>query len=156
MSWRTAYSGSNNLHFNFPPIMEDGRTFSSWVPGSAINDQLRAQHNIDSNWEYRQFLMHNSTNVMETNLEQCFNQSGYSNLYGQSVSNSPFLYATVADKSQPYGYEDSDLKNIYLSRNDLQSRMISPVVTQDQILMRQMSASMRPTAALSMQSETQN
>jgi hypothetical protein len=136
--------------------MEDGRTFSSWVPGSAINDQLRAQHNIDSNWEYRQFLMHNSTNVMETNLEQCFNQSGYSNLYGQSVSNSPFLYATVADKSQPYGYEDSDLKNIYLSRNDLQSRMISPVVTQDQILMRQMSASMRPTAALSMQSETQN
>lgn len=156
MSWRTAYSGSNNLHFNFPPIMNDGRTYSSWIPGSAVNDQLRAQHNIDSNWEYRQFLMHNSTNVMETNLEQCFNQSGYSNLYGQSVSNSPFLYATVADKSQPYGYEDSDLKNIYLSRNDLQSRMISPVVTQDQILMRQMSASMRPTAALSMQSETQN
>lgn len=153
MSWRTAYSGSNNLHFNFPPIMNDGRTYSTWIPGSAINDQLRAQHNIDSNWEYRQFLMHNSTNVMETNLEQCFNQSGYSNLYGQSVSNSPFLYATVADKSQPYGYEDSDLKNIYLSRNDLQSRMISPVVTQDQILMRQMSANMRPTAALSMQPE---
>lgn len=133
--------------------MNDGRTYSTWIPGSAINDQLRAQHNIDSNWEYRQFLMHNSTNVMETNLEQCFNQSGYSNLYGQSVSNSPFLYATVADKSQPYGYEDSDLKNIYLSRNDLQSRMISPVVTQDQILMRQMSANMRPTAALSMQPE---
>ena len=111
MSWRTAYSGSNNLHFNFPPIMEDGRTFSSWVPGSAINDQLRAQHNIESNWDYRQFLMHNSTNVMDSNLQQCFNQSGYSNLYGQNVSNSPFLYATVADKSQPYGYEDSDLKN---------------------------------------------
>lgn len=145
MSWRTAYSGSNNLHFNFPPIMEDGRTFSSWVPGSAINDQLRAQNNIESNWDYRQFLMHNSTNVMDANLQQCFNQSGYSNLYGQNVSNSPFLYATVADKSQPYGYEDSDLKNIYLSRNDLQSRMIAPVVTQDQLLMRQMSANMRPT-----------
>ena len=145
MSWRTAYSGSNNLHFNFQPIMEDGRTFSSWVPGSAINDQLRAQNNIESNWDYRQFLMHNSTNVMDANLQQCFNQSGYSNLYGQNVSNSPFLYATVADKSQPYGYEDSDLKNIYLSRNDLQSRMIAPIVTQDQLLMRQMSANMRPT-----------
>ena len=150
MSWRTAYSGSNNLHFNFPPIMEDGRTFSSWVPGSAINDQLRAQHNIESNWDYRQFLMHNSTNVMDSNLQQCFNQSGYSNLYGQNVSNSPFLYATVADKSQPYGYEDSDLKNIYLSRNDLQSRMIAPVVTQDQLLMRQMSANMRPTTTTTM------
>lgn len=154
MSWRTAYSGSNNLHFNFPPIMEDGRTFSTWIPGSAINDQLRAQHNIESNWDYRQFLMHNSTNVMDSNLQQCFNQSGYSNLYGQNVSNSPFLYSTVADKSQPYGYEDSDLKNIYLSRNDLQSRMVAPAVTQDQILMRQMSANMRPTTT--MRSTTQN
>ena len=156
MSWRTAYSGSNNLHFNFPPIMEDGRTFSSWVPGSAINDQLRAQHNIESNWDYRQFLMHNSTNVMDSNLQQCFNQSGYSNLYGQNVSNSPFLYATVADKSQPYGYEDSDLKNIYLSRNDLQSRMIAPVVTQDQLLMRQMSANMRPTTTNALMPSMQN
>lgn len=146
MSWRTAYSGSNNLHFNFPPIMDDGRTFSSWVPGSAVNDQLRKEQNIESNWDYRQFLMHNSTNVMDANLQQCFNQSGYSNLYGQNVSNSPFLYATVADKSQPYGYEESDLKNIYLSRNDLQSRMIAPIVTQDQLLMRQMSANMHPTS----------
>jgi hypothetical protein len=146
MSWGTAYSGSNNLHFNFPPIMDDGRTYTTWVPGAAVNDQLRKGNNIDTNWEYRQFLMHNSTNIMDTNLQQCFNQSGYSNLYGQSVTNAPFLYSTVADKSQPYGYEDSDLKNIYLSRHDLQSRMIAPIVTQDQLIMRQMSSNMRPTA----------
>jgi len=145
MSWGTAYSGSNNLHFNFPPIMDDGRTYTSWVPGSAINDQLRSQNNIDSNWSYRQFLMHNSTNIMDGNLQQCFSQSGYSNLYGQTVSNSPFLYSTVADKSRPYGYENSDLKNIYLSRNDLQSRMVAPIITQDQFIMRQMSTNMRPT-----------
>jgi hypothetical protein len=147
MSWGTAYSGSNNLHFNFPPIMEDGRTYSTWVPGSAINDQLRAQNNIETNWDYRQFLMHNSTNVMDGNLQQCFAQSGYSNLYGQPVSNSPFLYANVADKSQPYGYEESDLKNLYLSRNDLQSRMVAPIVTQDQMLMRQMTSSMIPKSS---------
>ena len=144
MSWGTAYSGSNNLHFNFPPIMDDGRTYTSWIPGSAINDQLRSQNNIDSNWTYRQFLMHNSINIMDGNMQQCFSQSGYSNLYGQTVSNSPFLYATVADKSQPYGYENSDLKNLYLSRNDLQSRMVAPIVTQDQFIMRQMSTNMRP------------
>jgi hypothetical protein len=144
MSWGTAYSGSNNLHFNFPPIMDDGRTYTSWVPGSAINDQLRSQNNIDSNWTYRQFLMHNSTQIMDGNLQQCFAQSGYSNLYGQTVSNSPFLYSTVADKSQPYGYEGSDLKNLYLSRNDLQSRMVAPIVSQDQFIMRQMSADIRP------------
>jgi len=138
MSWGTAYSGSNNIHFNFPPIMEDGRTFSSWVPGASLNDQLKATHNIQTNWDYRQFLMHNSDNIMDGNLQQAFYQTGYTSVQSQPVSNSPFLYASVADKNQPYGYEESDLKNIYLSREALQSRMISPVITQDQMLMQKM------------------
>ena len=25
MSWGTCYSGSNNIHFNFPAIMDDSR-----------------------------------------------------------------------------------------------------------------------------------
>ena len=33
MSWGTCFSGSNNIHFDFPPIMSDGRNFSSWQPG---------------------------------------------------------------------------------------------------------------------------
>jgi len=138
MSWGTAYSGSNNIHFNFPPIMEDGRTFSSWVPGASLNDQLKATNNIQTNWDYRQFLMHNSDNIMDGNLQQAFYQTGYTSVQSQPVSNSPFLYASVADKNQPYGYEESDLKNIYLSREALQSRMISPVITQDQMLMQKM------------------
>jgi hypothetical protein len=138
MSWGTAYSGSNNLHFNFPPIMEDGRTFSSWVPGSSINDQLKATHNIQTNWDYRQFLTHNSGNIVDGNLQQAFYQSGYVNVQAQPVSNSPFLFSSVADKNQPHGYEDSDLKNIYMSREALQSRMVTPVITQDQMLMQRM------------------
>jgi hypothetical protein len=144
MSWGTAYSGSNNIHFNFPPIMEDGRTFSSWVPGSAINDQLKATHNIQSNWDYRQFLMHNSDNIIEGNMQQAFYQTGYVSIQNQPVTNSPFLYASVADKNQPYGYEDSDLKNIYMTRETLQSRMVSPVITQDQMLMQQVTQPRQP------------
>ena len=30
MRWRTAYSGSNNLHFNFPPIMDN--TSAVFIP----------------------------------------------------------------------------------------------------------------------------
>ena len=118
--------------------MEDGRTFSSWVPGSSINDQLKATHNIQSNWDYRQFLTHNSSNIVDGNLQQAFYQSGYVNIQSQPVTNSPFLFSSVADKNQPYGYEDSDLKNIYMSREALQSRMVTPVITQDQMLMQQM------------------
>jgi hypothetical protein len=34
----------------------------------------------------------------------------------------------------PFGYETSDLKNAYLSRNQLQCRMVTPILTQAQYL----------------------
>ena len=52
----------------------------------------------------------------------------------QPTPNTPFLYSSCMEKSQPYGYENSDLKNIYLSRQQLQCRMVAPVLTQDQYL----------------------
>ena len=32
MSWGTCYGASNNIHFDFPPLMSDGRNFATWVP----------------------------------------------------------------------------------------------------------------------------
>ncbi len=46
----------------------------------------------------------------------------------------PFLFSSCTDNSQPYGYETSDLKNLYLSQQSLESRMVTPVITQDQLL----------------------
>ena len=45
-------------------------------------------------------------------------------------SNVPFLYKSTFDTSSPgFGYQSSDLKNPYLSRQQLQARMISPSIT---------------------------
>ena len=40
MSWATCYSGSNNINFNFPPIMTDGRNYSSWQPSALVNKKM--------------------------------------------------------------------------------------------------------------------
>ena len=48
MSWGTCYSGSNNIHFDSPPLMSDGRNFASWQPGAKLNQQLRNENNIKS------------------------------------------------------------------------------------------------------------
>ena len=56
MSWAQCYSGSNNIHFNFPPIMSDGRNFASWQPEAVINTRIQKQENIQSSWDYRQYL----------------------------------------------------------------------------------------------------
>jgi hypothetical protein len=42
----------------------------------------------------------------------------------------------VLDRSQPFGYENSDLKNYYLTRQQLQARMVAPVITQNELLVR--------------------
>ena len=48
MSWGTCYSGSNNIHFDFPPIMADGRNYATWQPGAAINATIRKEEGIKS------------------------------------------------------------------------------------------------------------
>jgi hypothetical protein len=40
----------------------------------------------------------------------------------QSVSGAPYLYADTADNTRPLGYSDSDLKAVYLTREELDAR----------------------------------
>ena len=30
---------SNNIHFDFPPIMDDGRNYATYVPACEINEK---------------------------------------------------------------------------------------------------------------------
>ena len=41
MSWATCYSGSNNIHFNIPPSMSDGRLFTNFNPSYDANEKFR-------------------------------------------------------------------------------------------------------------------
>ena len=138
MSWGTCYSGSNNIHFDFPPIMNDGRNYASWQPGSKISDDIRKDAGITTNWQYRKYMVENADSIIRDNQQEACDQcSSCPARYGnqqESTSNTPYLYKSSEDKSQPYGYETSDLKNIYLSKYDLQSRMYTPVLTQDQLI----------------------
>ena len=59
MSWATCYSGSNNIHFNIPPSMSDGRLFSSYEAACKANNQLKKNLGITNNYQYRQYLIHN-------------------------------------------------------------------------------------------------
>ena len=137
MSWGTCYSGSNNIHFDFPPIMSDGRNFASWQPGAVISEKIRNEANIKTNWNYRKYLTENADQIIKYNqLSACDECCACPAKYGddQPVSNGPFLYKSCSDASRPYGYEGSDLKNMYLSSFELQSRMVTPVYSQAQLL----------------------
>ena len=74
--WGTCYGASNNIHFDFPPIMQDGRNYSSWQPEAVVNDNIRKQENIKSNWEYRKFLTNNALQIMKYNNQEACNDLG--------------------------------------------------------------------------------
>jgi hypothetical protein len=137
MSWGTCYSGSNNIHFDFPPIMADGRNFATWQPGNVISEKIREEANIKTNWNYRKYLIANADQIIKHNqLSACDDCCSCPAKYGdgQPISNSPFLYKSCSDDTKPFGYENSDLKNMYLSSFELQARMVTPVFTQAQLL----------------------
>ena len=137
MTWGTCYSGSNNIHFDFPPIMSDGRNFATWQPGAIVNEEIKVRENIKTNWQYRQYLTNNADSIIKYNqlaaCDQCCScPAKYGD--GKEISNSPFLYKSCTESTQPYGYENSDLKNLYLDEYQLQCRLITPVITQEQLL----------------------
>ena len=137
MSWATCFSGSNNIHFNFPPIMQDGRTYSSYQPEAVVNQRIQEVNNINSNWKYRQFLTQNADQIMQFNTTEACYTLGLNPHYATNAtpsSNVPFLYKSTFDTSSPgFGYPTSDLKNPYLSRQQLEARMISPSITMNAV-----------------------
>jgi hypothetical protein len=132
MSWKTCYNSSNNIHFNFPPIMNDSRVWSSWSPDAVINQRIQEKEGITNNWNYRQYLQQNGLQIMNyNNTEACYElgldphvQSGKT-----PSSNVPYTFRSVFDTSEPgFGYCKSNLKNPYLTREQLNARIIAPSI----------------------------
>ena len=124
MSWGTCYSGSNNIHFNFPPLMDDSRLFSNYY-SSALNDVVfQNNKNIKNNSDYRKYLQVNADTIISNNqYVSCIECGAKAYNSEPLVSNqTPYIFDSILSRDQPYGYETSDLKNVYLSRQQLDAQ----------------------------------
>jgi len=106
----------NNIHFDFPANMEDGRVYSNWQPTAVLNEQIRQREGIKTNSEYRSYLQKNATYIMEFDKIEACRQSGCP----YSYTKSPVIHK-------------SDLKENYLSRQQLQQTMY-PFLKQSDLL----------------------
>ena len=132
MNWTSQFTGSNNTYFTMPPIMNDGRNYSSWQPESVINDKIQADSGITSNWKYRQYLQKNANHIMKYNTMESFYASGNNPsaiLNTTPSSNVPHLFNSIHDTSSPaFGLNNSDLKQDYMTRQQLNAKMVSPTI----------------------------
>ena len=121
MSWATCYlnEGCNNIHFDKPPLVSDGRFYTSYISSEAMNEKIKATEGLQSNWSYREYLQKNAKKIMDYN-----NLDAYCKL-GINPGNTE-----TKNKQVPNGYcnPESDLRNKYLSRNQLNLQMTAPNV----------------------------
>jgi hypothetical protein len=131
-SW-TCYSGSNNIHFNYPAILSDGRLFTSYQPEAVINERIQQDAHIKSNWDYRMFLQQNADKIIRFNETEICNYVGLPQHIETSTTpanNVPFRFHSSFDSARPgFGYCNSDLKSPYLTREQLNARLISPSIS---------------------------
>lgn len=128
------FSGCNNAHFQCPSLMSDGRLWASWQPEAVINKRIQTEQNIHTNWDYRSYMQKNGLRIMNFNtLENCYlagldcNKDTRKNM--EYSKNTPFLFSSVFDTRRPaVGYCNSDLKTPYLSREQLNARLIAPYI----------------------------
>jgi len=126
MSWATCYSGSNNVYLNKPALMSDGRIFNNLANDSDIIENNK----FESSKDYKKFIQENSEQIMEDSTNFMMNNSGIISKSKTTSYNGnvPFVYSSNTDEAKPAGYVESDLKNAYLSREQLQSQLIAPKV----------------------------
>lgn len=74
---------------------------------------------MKTNNDYRQYLIHNSNNIMENNFQTTkvsFEKKAH-----------PYLFHGINDSNKPYGYETSLPKQLYLSQMKLNSIRVNPL-----------------------------
>tara|TARA_B100000780_G_scaffold117853_1_gene82684 strand:- start:63 stop:485 length:423 start_codon:yes stop_codon:yes gene_type:complete len=130
MSWGTAYNGSDNIHFNFPAIMDDGRNYSNYEPGASLDNKLKEDANITNNTDYRKYLQSNADSIIKNNqlsaCNECCDTPFYSSNTQGAATTKPYIFDSILSNNQPFGYETSDLKNVFISRQMLQAQLHTP------------------------------
>lgn len=129
---------THNLYKDYPPMMNDGRVLvASWQPESITNNNLVQIIGATSNWKYREFLTHAANEIRQQNYAETMNDIGYVERYASAPSfqyTTPYTYKSYLDNTTPPGYEGSDLKEMYFSREELNARKMSPAITQEELI----------------------
>lgn len=136
---------SNNQFASFPPLMNDGRSLvSSWYPDSRVSQQLAEENGIRTNWQYRKYMRENAKELMERNFRETANDTGHSDSFARAEqANFTFVEPHRIKSGTPIlntspesfmGMEHSDLKQLYLSREEMNRAKQPVVLTQEEML----------------------
>ena len=126
---------SNNRYDGFPPLMNDGRSIvANGRSEPLVHNILLQSIGAKNNAQYREYLTKNAKDIM---MKDFVNSSNDSGIYGEGRF-ADYLLASVSIKQNPHSKNatyvsdnrdintpaigSGDLKNIYLSREQLYAK----------------------------------
>ena len=120
-------------YYTIKPTQElEGTGYNLWQPEAETNKKILVDTNISSNWKYRQYIQKHAQDIMKFNTMQSINASGnnpYTILNTKPTENTPHLYSSLHDTNNPsYGFRESDLRQDFLSKQQLKARRIAPSI----------------------------
>ena len=124
----------NNNYYTIEPQQNfQGANYNLWQPEALTNNKIQVNSGINSNWKYRQYMQKNANQIMKYNTMESINNSGnnpYTILNTKQTNTSPHLYKSIYDNNDlTYLTKNSDLKQDYLKKEQMKSRMVSPYIS---------------------------
>ena len=124
----------NKTYYTIEPQNQiQGLNYSSWQPTAITNQKILVDTGIQSNWKYRQYMQKNASHIMKYNTMESIYESGnnpYPTLNTQPTNKQPYLLSGIHDTNTPQGLTivNSDLKQSYLTKEQMKARMIAPSI----------------------------
>jgi hypothetical protein len=116
------WATQNNQTVNMPGVVSDGRLFTNYNSDACVAESIKKMNGLKSNEEYRRFLVQNTEEIMKHNYSQMARENTTSYSHEQFNYGQPHLYKSIQDDSKPHGYEDTEVKQMYLSRQQLDDK----------------------------------
>jgi hypothetical protein len=139
VSFPTGNYQSNNKFEQFPSIMNDGRSvLASWQPGTVVNQIIQKENGIQSNWQYRQYLAKHANEIRAQHFQAACTDTGYfvRDHKTEDIASyqTPQVYGSLQEPIKHRGSGSSDLKELYLTREQLQAKQVVPSLTQAELI----------------------
>jgi len=122
-------NSSSKTYYTITPVNPQE---ASWQPDAIINNKIHAESGLTSNWKYRQYMQNNAKHIMKYDTMEYVYASG-NNPYiidNKNVSSNqsvPYRFFSLHDPNTPtVGFSDSDLKQDFLKKQQMSSRMVAP------------------------------
>lgn len=114
-----------------------GRPFTDYKSNSITNDDMKNENLILTNNQYRKYLTENAVSIMESNSYESYVLTPFTenkHKYRPVPSKSNYIFSNDNDMKFPYECDCSNLKQLHLTKQQLNKRKYTPLVNQDKLL----------------------